>query len=282
MKIGITRANTRLGQVSFAMASIAATLTFFGPATSAQANTFINFEDAPALGLSDNQLITNQYLDLGFSFDLDNNLDGIADVGIAPALEKTGDDRKNGFFNAGKGNDVAEASFFDEENNITYVDRLGNYFLRTGGLGGNGGNLLISYTEGTSAASGELWDIDGNQGFFADGSARTEKWEVQLLDNDGSILDTIFSPLGDTAHTPLDGKPWLWSFKRDSADVKAIRFVFAGKSPAQNVGLAFDNFSSFSSEGEETAVPEPAAMLGLLTMAGFGISSLRRQEQATD
>ncbi|MEM6251999.1 MAG: PEP-CTERM sorting domain-containing protein [Cyanobacteria bacterium P01_D01_bin.156] len=259
-----------------AVGAVAFTLGIMG---SAHAGTFVNFEDAPALGLNDNQAITNQYLNLGFSFGIDNNLDGVADGGIAPALEQKGNDAKAGFVNAGSGNDIAEAGFFDEANGVTYADRLGNYFLRTGGLGGNGGNLLISYTEGTSAASGELWDIDGNQNFFGAGSHRTEKWEVQALDASGSILETLMSPEGDKAHGPLDGKPWLWSFNRDAADVKAIRFVFTGDSPAKNVGLAFDNFSAFSVEGE--SVPEPASAAGLVLLGLFGSSSLlaKRKQQ---
>ncbi|MGD1908362.1 MAG: PEP-CTERM sorting domain-containing protein [Leptolyngbyaceae cyanobacterium] len=269
----------QLGHTSIAIAGMA-TLAVLGSVAPAQAGTFISFEDAPALGLTDNQSITNQYLDLGFSFGIDNNLDGIADTGIAPALEQTGDDIKAGFVNAGLGKDVAEAGFFDEEAGITYADRLGDYFLRTGGLGGNGGSLLITYTEGTAAASGELWDIDGNQAWFSDGSARTEQWEVQALGADGSILEALISPEGDTSTGPLDGKPWLWSFQRDTADVKAIRFVFIGDSPSKNVGLAFDNFSAFSVEGDEVSIPEPAAVMGLIAVAGVGASSLRRRHSA--
>ncbi|MEM1255812.1 MAG: PEP-CTERM sorting domain-containing protein [Cyanobacteria bacterium P01_H01_bin.21] len=258
--------------------TVAFTLGIIG---SAQAGTFINFEDAPTLGLSDNDAITDSYLNLGFSFGLDNNLDAIADADIAPALEKQGNnDTTAGFVNGGSGRDVAEAGLFDEAKGITYADRLGNYFLRTGGLGGNGGNLLISYTEGTSAASGELWDIDGNQNFFGTGSHRTEQWEVQALDANGSILETIISPEGDMAQGPLDGKPWLWSFKRDEADVKAIRFVFTGDSPARSVGLAFDNFSAFSVEGDEIAdVPEPASIVSLMMLGLFGGTSLLSKQK---
>ena len=78
----------------------------------AQAVSFVSFEDAPSLGLSDNQSITDQYLSSGFSFGLDNDLDGIADTNITPALERTGNDNKSGFVNAGSGKDVAEAYWF--------------------------------------------------------------------------------------------------------------------------------------------------------------------------
>jgi len=241
--------------------------------TAAQASSFVDFENPGALGLGDNQSVTTQYLDLGFSFGLDNDLDGLADVGIAPALEQIGKGGKDGFVNAGKGtNDVAAAGYFDEAKGITYADRLGSYFLRTGGLGGNGGNLLITYTDGTSAASGELWDIDGNSNWFGGGRDRTEQWAVQALGANNTILESVISPLGNEAQGGLDGKPWLWSFKRDRADIQAIRFVFIGDSPTQNVGLAFDNFSSHSVEGE--AVPEPATAISLMVLGIVGGGSL--------
>ncbi|MGB0562184.1 MAG: PEP-CTERM sorting domain-containing protein [Spirulinaceae cyanobacterium] len=255
-----------------------------GFATNAQANPFVSFEDAGSKGLSDNQSITDQYSDLGFSFGIDNDLDGIADSGIVPALEKVGGgDRTAGFVNSGKGNDVAEAGYFDEANGVTYADRLGNYFLRTGGLGGNGGNLLISYANGTSAASGELWDIDGNANFnHKDGGPkrdRTELWEVQALSKTGDILETLTSPLGTRHNGELDGKPWLWSFERESADIGAIRFVFTGDSPAKNVGLAFDNFSAYSVEGSDAAVPEPTTILGGLLALGGGALAKKRRDR---
>jgi hypothetical protein len=250
-----------------------------GTATSAQAASFIDFENPGALGLGDNKSVTNQYLDLGFSFGLDNDLDGIADAGIAPALEQKGKGGTDGFVNGGKNNnDVAADGYFDEANGITYADRLGDYFLRTGGLGGNGGNLLITYTEGTSAASGELWDIDGNQDWWSKGRDRTEQWEVQALGSDNIILESILSPLGDRATGGLDGKPWMWSFKRETTDIKAIRFVFTGDSKTQNVGLAFDNFSSHSVEGE--SVPEPTSAMALLALGMIGGGSVLAKRKA--
>ena len=250
-----------------------------GTATSAQAASFVDFEDPGALGLGDNQSVTDQYQALGFTFGLDNDLDGLADEGIAPALEAKGKGGTDGFVNGGaRTNDVGADGYFDEANGVTYADRLGDYFLRTGGLGGNGGNLLITYTEGTSAASGELWDIDGNKDWWSKGRDRTEQWEVQALGADNNILATILSPLGDRSTGGLDGKPWMWSFDRDSKDIQAIRFVFTGDSKAKNVGLAFDNFSSHSVEGQD--VPEPASALGLLALGMLGGGSVLAKRKA--
>ncbi|NJL03228.1 MAG: PEP-CTERM sorting domain-containing protein [Spirulinaceae cyanobacterium RM2_2_10] len=267
------------GLFKLVLAGVVAGTAIATVASEASAYTFVNFEDAPAFGLGDDQAVNNQYLDAGFSFGMDNDLDGVADAGISPVIEQSGKAGKDGFVNGTKqDNDVAADGYFDAEKGITYADRLGNYFLRTGGLGGNGGNLLITYTNGTAAASGELWDIDGNQKNEWGGNyVRTEQWEVQALGVNGEVLEALTSPLGDEAKGDLDGLPWFWSFQRETNDIKAIRFMFTGESPAKNVGLAFDNFSAFSVEGEEPeSVPEPAMMLGLLTVGAFGFVARKR------
>jgi hypothetical protein len=264
------------------IAVIGAAAMAIGSSGASYAASFVDFESPELRGLSDNGSITNQYADLGFTFGIDNDLDGRADSGIAPALEAVGQsDSTAGFVNRGMGNDVAENGFFDQEKGITYADRLGEYFLRTGGLGGDGGNLLISYTAGTSAASGELWDIDGNRNWNKAGiQHRTEQWEVQALGHDYSILERLTSPLGEHVDGELDGKPWLWSFNRDSADIKAIRFVFTGDSTSQAVGLAFDNFSAYSVEGE--SVPEPASLAGLALLGLVGGRSLLSKRKSAE
>ena len=267
----------KLANICTKLGIIAASVATFSTLTmkSAQAGSFINFETVPNSSPSDDLAISNQFSSMGVNFGIDNDGDGIADSGLFPELEKVGsskDEKDNGtrgFVNGGKGDDVAEAG---------YEDRLGDYFLRTAGLGGKGGSLLITYDKATKAASGELWDNDGNK--RNNRPDRTEQWEVQALGADGSILEALISPEGDTSTGPLDGKPWLWSFQRDTADVKAIRFVFIGDSPSKNVGLAFDNFSAFSVEGDEVSIPEPAAVMGLIAVAGVGASSLRRRHSA--
>jgi hypothetical protein len=248
-----------------------------GTVEAAQAGTFINFEpvngELPDGSLAmDDLKISNQFSSLGVSFGLDNNLDGIADGPNAlPVLEAVGKDQTDGFVNAGLGtNDVAAPGF---------EDRLGDYFLRTSGLGGNGGRLLITYeNKPTSAASGELWDIDGNKNNRGQ-IRRTEKWVVEALGQDRSVIDTIISPEGTSATDSGDGAPWFWSFERAQADIYAIRFNFVGQSDPSQVGLAFDNFSAYSVEGKES-VPEPASVLGVLAVGAFGTaSSLRRKKK---
>ena len=255
---------------------VAASLATFSTVTmkAAQASSFINFETVPGSSPSDNLAISNQFSSLGVNFGIDNDFDGVADAGLFPQLEKVGKssgDTIQGFVNGGKGKDVAEAG---------YEDRLGEYFLRTAGLGGNGGALLITYDEATQAASGELWDIDGNNN-----GRRSEQWEVQLLGQDKSILDTITSPLGTNSNNnltggELDGKPWLFSFERAEADVYGIRFKFTGNSNPAKVGLAFDNFSARSAESK--SVPEPASLLGILMIGMVGGGSLLKQKSQKD
>ena len=200
--IKISKTFTKIGLIAASLATLSAATM-----KEAQASSFINFETVPGSSASDNLAISNQFSSIGVNFGIDNDFDGIADADLLPQLEKVGQtsgDKIQGFVNGGRGKDVAEAG---------YEDRLGDYFLRTAGLGGNGGALLITYDQATRAASGELWDIDGNSN-----GARSEQWEVQLLGQDKSILDTITSPLGTNSQNhlaggELDGKPWLFSFK---------------------------------------------------------------------
>ena len=254
---------TKLGIIAASVATFS-TLTM----KSAQAGSFINFETIPDSSPSDDLAISDQFSSMGVNFGIDNNGDGIADDNLFPQLEQVGEtegDKIQGFVNGGKGKDVAEKG---------YEDRLGDYFLRTAGLGGDGGSLLITYDKATKAASGELWDIDGN-----DNGKRTEQWEVQLLGKNNIILDTIISPEGTNAKNhqvggELDGKPWEFAFEREEADVYGIRFEYIGNGEASKVGLAFDNFSVRSAK----AVPEPASILGMLAFGVVGGSSLLKKK----
>ena len=267
--IKIAKTFTKIGIIAASLATLSAATM-----KEAQASSFINFETVPGSNPSDNLAISNQFSSIGVNFGIDNDFDGIADAGLLPQLEKVGQtsgDGIQGFVNGGKGKDVAEAG---------YEDRLGDYFLRTAGLGGNGGALLISYDQATRAASGELWDIDGNNN-----GARSEQWEVQLLGQDKSILDTITSPLGTNSQNhqaggELDGKPWLFSFNRAEADVYGIRFKFTGNSDPSKVGLAFDNFSARSAESQ--SVPEPVSLLGIFAIGMLGSGSLLKKKLQKD
>ena len=130
----------KLANICTKLGIIAASVATFSTLTmkSAQAGSFINFETVPNSSPSDDLAISNQFSSMGVNFGIDNNGDGIADDSLFPQLEQVGEtegDKIQGFVNGGKGKDVAEKG---------YEDRLGDYFLRTAGLGGNGGALLIT------------------------------------------------------------------------------------------------------------------------------------------
>ncbi|NIR95789.1 MAG: hypothetical protein GWO08_19770, partial [Gammaproteobacteria bacterium] len=115
-----------------------------------------------------------------------------------------------------------------------------NYFLRigTGGLqSAPAPILIIDYSSPVSAASAQIWDIDGTN------NNNTEQWTITAHDNIGNIIDTIVSPTGtrDNAAS-LDGLPWTWSFSHATNDIYSIQVEFTG-GKTNNIGLAFDNFS---------------------------------------
>ena len=113
-----------------------------------------------------------------------------------------------------------------------------------------------------TAASGEIWDIDGN-------TQGTEEYTVRAYDSALNLLATDISPLGTlpTATSPYDGQPWKFTFSGLTAGIDRIVIDFTGTKPA-GIGLAFNNFYPFS-------VPEPtsAVLLGLLG----GMASLIRR-----
>ena len=260
-------------KLAIAVVSVAA--ISLGTAQNAQAASLINFE---ALGdgsqAVDDMEISDQFSSkFGVTFGIDNNFDGTADEGLFPRLERIGKDGTDGFVNGTVGKkDVAST---EEE-----AKRLGQYFLRTAGLGGDGGALLISYDKATSGASGELWDIDGNGN-----GRRTEQWAIQALDNTGQILETILTPIGTNNKInqkggELDGKAFLWEFDREEEDIHAIRFEFKGNSDPSKVGLAFDNFSARTNSSKFSkaqSVPEPASILGLIAVGSAATFAKRKR-----
>ncbi len=227
-------------------------------ASTASQAAVIDFETVPGSSPADKLAISNQYqTDFGVTFSLS--------TGGTPYLEQVGtSDSGNGFLN-----DVLNQ--YDRAA-TGYESQLGNYFLRigTGGLSSTPvPSLNISYDTAVAAASAQIWDIDGH-------SNGTEQWLVEALDNHGTVIDSIYSPLGTTHDAAsLDGKPWTWSFDHGgTADIYGIRLTFTG-SKTSGIGLAFDNFSP----SEPAVVPEPSTYLlfgiGLLALLGWG----RRRRQ---
>ena len=112
--------------------------------------------------------------------------------------------------------------------------------------------MSIDYDTATQAASGEIWDLDGN-----------EQFAVTALDENQNVLATLTSPSGG-----LDGEPWTWSFLTDKgAEIATIDLEYISNR-ANPQGFIFDNFDlTGSGNAEAQAAPLPVALpLGLLGM----------------
>jgi hypothetical protein len=230
----------------------------------ASAAPIIDFETTPA-GLTPvddaplSSLTPYVYPGLQISFGLDGNSDGIVDTDAV--FEHAGLDPNeppNGGFSGSSGTDTADPGF---------TAQLGNWFLRSPVGGSNFGTLVITYSGTTivTAASGEIWDIDGTAQ-FPGGPGDTEESTVRAYDSLNNLLTTQVSPLGTltSAIAPLDGQPWVFSFSGLTAGIGKITVDFTGSKMA-GIGLAFNNFNPTG------AVPEPAGWL--LTTLGCAILS---------
>lgn len=220
----------------------------------------INFENAPSLGLHDNDPVTNQFAS-GYGVTFDGGYleeAGDADAGPQGFGSKPYSDHR----------DTARPT-------ASGVPGLGNWFLRSkDGLNYTGSTtnhvfLTVNYDNPVSQASGQIWDIDGNT------KQGTEQWLVQAFSNGTKVTNlNDLSPLGThTGKNSLNALPWKFDLNAGDATFDQIQIIFKG-SKTHGVGLAFDNFSPSSLV--ITAVPGPGALwlfvfgLGLL---GLGLAS---------
>lgn len=221
----------------------------------------IDFETTPA-GVTPTDdlplLSTSAYVfpGLSVSFGIDANSDGTVDADAV--FEHAGLDPSeppNGGFSGSAGTDTADPGF---------TAQLGNWFLRSPIPGGDFGQLIIMYTSSSpvTAASGEIWDIDGTAQ-FAGGPGDTEEYTVRAYDSANNLLATQVSPLGTLTSVlaPLDGQPWVFSFSGLSAGIARITVDFTGSKPA-GIGLAFNNF-----DPTNAVVPEPTGAIYVIVCA---------------
>lgn len=256
----------------FIVVTTALVAAYFTVDTQRVAAALIDFETTP-LGVTptDDQVLpfTSPYTFPGLqvSFGIDSNSDGIVDAN--PVFEHVGMDPgepPNGGFSGSSGPDTADPGFGAQ---------LGQYFLRSHAPGSDFGKLVISYLSSfpVTAASGEIWDIDGT---FTPGTTNpfdTEEYTVTAYDPANNLLATQVSPLGtlNSAFAPLDGQPWTFSFSGLSAGISRIEVDFTG-SKAAGIGLAFNNFNPTG------VVPEPSTLL--LAVAAAALATLRRKRHA--
>ncbi len=238
-------------------------------ASPSNAASIIDFETTPA-GLTPvddaplSQFTPYNFPGLAISFGLDTNGDGIVDTDTV--FEHAGLDPgepPNAGFSGSSGTDTADPGF---------TAQLGNWFLRSPVGGSNFGTLVVTYSGITTvtAASGEIWDIDGTAQ-FPGGPGDTEEYTVRAYDSLNNLLATQVSPLGTlvSAIAPLDGEPWVFSFSGLTAGIAKITVDFTGTKTA-GIGLAFNNFNP-----TQAATPEPATWL-LATTGIAALSCLRR------
>jgi len=156
---------------------------------------------------------------------------------------------------------------------------LGDWFLRSRGdtgisqRGPGDSFLKIEYGSDVFEASGQIWDIDGND------SLGSEKWNVRALDAAGNVLAVEMSPefqKGTNANS-LNGQPYNFTFDLPERGdpIAEINFEFAG-TKENGIGLAFDNFNS---SGTSIPAPGTLALLGI-GLAGAGLLMRRNGNAA--
>ena len=221
----------------------------------------VDFENAASFG-GDDATITNDYF---ASYGL--SVSAVAGNSKADAssavltFEAAGRDGTDGFWSATpSGRDEAISG------------DLGNYLVKAGGgdLAYNKSkyfNMSLQYDNATSAASGEVWDIDGK-----------EQYKVTALDANGNAIASLTSPVGS-----LDGEPWTWSFDMgDEASIAQIDVEFVSTQSTLR-GFAFDNFNSTQANPEATAHAAPiphAFSMGAACLIGLVANRSRRRKNA--
>jgi hypothetical protein len=238
--------------------------------TIAEANSLITFETRPnGTDPTDNAPLFNPYAIEGgtvrFFFDVAQNgvYNNTFDEGIdvRPVFEARGDsDDENGFRSTKNGG-------FDRPS----APGLGGWFIRQPGNFTTTpfpGKFIVDYdtTRTIDALSGEIWDIDA-------APAGNERWLVEVLDRDNTVVTSQLSPLGidQTDPNSLDSLPWTFGFTNLTAlssTIDKVRITFVG-TKTTGIGLAFNNFSAFSSLAPPP-VPEP----GTLLLSGIGLAAL--------
>ncbi len=174
-------------------------------------------------------------------FGFDSNWDGTLDTkAVFEEVGNTDTGGDTGFWGFGSDKDTAAPGF---------TSQLGNFFLRQNDPYKPFGVFTILYeaTNAVSAASGEIWDIDGGN--------KTERFLVEAFDGT-TLLDSIQSPLG--TDSTLDGKPWVFGFNNLS-NITKIEITFTG-TKTNGIGLAFNNFSPIEDKSPVIDVPEPSSI----------------------
>jgi hypothetical protein len=184
----------------------------------------------------------------GVWFGIDWDGDGQPEPYARPHLQQVGSAENWAFVN----DDLAEGVNHAAPG---YESRLGTWMIALPSHR-PGPSLMILFDTGMGYATGDIWDLDGNplQG--------TEQWCVDALGADGSVLASIFSPIGETLdESSWNARPWHFAFERETPDIRALRIWFLG-TKTWGIGAAFD--------GLAFAVPEP----GTFALLALGVAAL--------
>ena len=135
-----------------------------------------------------------------------------------------------------------------------YESLLGDFFLRQSTPYKPFGVFTILYDADNpvTAASGEIWDIDGKK--------NTEQFLVEVF-NGTTLVDSVQSPL--SSDLSLNGKPWTFGFE-GLPNITKIEVTFIG-SKTTGIGLAFNNFSPTENIPQPAKVATPSVLLIFLT-----------------
>lgn len=220
----------------------------------------VDFENAGDYG-GDDAIVTNDYISqygLTFTAMAGSNE---ADAQLATlTFEASGRDGSDAYYSSGGGRDEA------------FSGDLGNYLIKAG----NGNlsysrseyfKLSIDYIDPTTAASGELWDIDG-----------PEQYQVTALDANGSAIATVTSPIGG-----LNAEPWAFSFDVGDSGVEIAQLdvEFIGNGTLR--GFAFDNFNATEANPNVAtthAAPMPMSVqVGMIGLFGLYIKRRNRERR---
>ena len=195
--------------------------------------------DDQVLNFTDLFVTDGVEVSFGFDSDGDKILDSYA---VFEQVGNSDTKRNSGFvgFNKIKDKPVPE-----------FEQQLGKFFLRQEKAYKPFGVFTILYNaeNPVTAASGEIWDIDGKE--------NTEQFLVEAY-NGQSLLDSVYSPL--SSEQSFNGKPWSFGFSGLS-NITKIEISFTG-SKTKGIGLAFNNFSPIEDiSHKQVQVSEPSTVL---------------------
>ena len=225
----------------------AATWLFVASATAG----LVDFENASLHG-GDDAVITDSYLAAyGMSITTLVGKKASSATEVQLSFEAVGREETDAFWTNSSGRDIALS------------DSLGSFFMKVGTEGREYKSskylkMSINFDETTTAASGQVWDIDGPQ-----------QYQVTAFDANDAAVASLESPIGG-----LDAAPWNWSVEVDGGvSISKVEIESIGNGTLGD--FAFDNLNFGQADAGTTGhnAPLPAAfpvgIVGLMAAAAM-------------